>query len=594
LLVLLLAGRIAAAQTAGDWQIAQPQGSDVIEVSASKGGRHTLEIDDSFGFRTPVVKKIFNGSKLQLHGLALGLISGLDYHARLDGGLEAKDFRLQLSTFTEPEASCANLRRTWEEIGRKAAGDSHSRLGWDAAKGDWVVLQHLPLIGQGLYYVEYYLRPELHAARACNDLQTLDEVARYFLAMLQFTEPLGTLLSNPQVLSATKERMATADPSARVIPAEIAGKPADGELYMSQWLHPAAELLRLISLLPPARRTPAMQAFAGQYTRFIVVDQLDRYLVQQSLAAPGGGQAKGRIELWKLDLSGLPGDSPWANKVSDIDVWLIASAAEVLGANANDPSVAPLDAHQLEMLHRAIDTGIRFFESRRNDYPDTKNFQGQRVGSVTYGNGDYTAHSDFGYSGVTSEKFPSPAEKVLKADAGWDIAHAYRIPVFMRAMYENRKATGADWPQLREVQLLANQYVYQVFNGDFSRPLFHTHLDGSDGWHRVDTGADFGYPPSPYCDQHNPRRPCLSPASIMGWGLLDFASPDLAKVEDAMVKLALDPNPQARQFRNRYYLCEEPFEMAGPPGKQIYGRALYFVIGDNAEMIAPRSTENHP
>jgi len=593
-MALLLASRVAPAWVGGGWQMAQPQGSDVLEVRVSKGGRHTLEIDDAFGFHTPVVKKIFSGSKLQLHGLDLGLIPGLEYHTRVDGGSDVKDFRMQLSTFTEPEVSCANLRRTWEEIGRHAAGDSHSRVGWDAAKSHWVVLEHDPLIGQALYYVEYYLRPALNAARACNDLQTLDEIAQYYLVVLQLSEPLGALLNRPNLLPLTRQRMAGVDPSARTFPANIGGQAADGELYNVQWLHPAAELLRLISLLPPDHRTPAMQTFAREYTKFIVLEQLDRYLVQQRLPAPGGGQAKGRLELWKLDLSGLQGETPWANKVSDIDLWLVASAAEVLGANANDSALASLDAPQLEMLHRAVDTGIRFFESRRNDCPATKNFRGEQVGSVTYGNGDYTAHPDFDYSGVTSEKFPSPAEKARQTDAGWDIAHAYRLPVFMRTMYENRKATGAEWPSLHEVQLFTNQYVYRVFNGEFSRPLFHTHLDGSDGWHRVGyNGGDFGYPPSPYCDQHNPRHPCLSPASIMGWGLLGFANPDLARVERALVKLALDPSPQARQFRNRYYFYEEPFALAGAPGKQIYGTALYFLIGDNAEMLAPQWPQNH-
>ena len=90
---------------------------------------------------------------------------------------------------------------------------------------------------------------------------------------------------------------------------------------------------------------------------------------------------------------------------------------------------------------------------------------------------------------------------------------------------------------------MVNQYVYRVFNGDYSRPLFHNYLDGSDGWHRVGYhGAAFGYPPSPYCDMHNPNQPCMTPGQIMGWGLLAFSSPDLAALEQALVRLALDGN----------------------------------------------------
>jgi len=586
----LLAGSIAPMRAAGEWQIAQQNGGDLLAVSAPKAGRHTLEINDAFGFRTPVVKKTFSGPKLQFHALEVGLIPGIDYHARLDGGSEVQDFRMQFAKFTQLEVSCANLRRTWEETGRKIVGDSASRVGWDTAKGDWVVLPHNPLVGQSLYPVEYYLRPALNGACVCHDFHILDEIALYYLVMLKFTEPLSALLSRPNVMPETRERMTSADQSARTFPADIGGQAADGELYNVQWLHPAAKLLRLISLLPPDRRTPAMQAFAGQYLKFIVVDQLDRYLVQQRLPAPGGGQARGRIALWKLDMSGLKGERPWDTAIFDIDLWLVASAAEVLGANANDPSLAPLDAQQLAMLHSAVDTGTRFFRSRQNDYPATKNFQGQQVGSITFGNGDYTAHPDFDYSGVTTEQFPSPAQKLRLADAGWDMMHAFRLPVFMRVLYDNRKATGSDWPQYHDLQLFANQYVYRVFNGNYSRPLFHNYLDGSDGWHRVGYhGGNFGYPPSPYCNQHDRQRPCMNPGTIMGWGLIAFANPDLATLEQALVKLALDTNPEAQLFRDRYYYYGTPYEMVGQPGNQTYGIALYYLIGDNAAMIADKS-----
>ena len=145
-------------------------------------------------------------------------------------------------------------------------------------------------------------------------------------------------------------------------------------------------------------------------------------------------------------MRGLKGERPWDTAMSDIDLWLLASAAEILGANANDPALAPLDASQAEMLRRALQTGIRFFQSKRTEYPGTKNFRGVEVGSSSYFNGDYAAHPDYDYSAVTGEKFPSPAQKLVLPDASWDSMHAYRLPVFLRALYENRKATGLEFP----------------------------------------------------------------------------------------------------------------------------------------------------
>src|SRR5208282_3271557 len=140
---------------AGTWQIMQQTGSDLVEFRVQKGSLHTLEIDAASGFRTTMVKKTFGGSSLQVHVLELGLISGIDYHARLDGGSATKDFRVELSPFTEPDVSCANLRRTWEETGRKFVGNSHSRVEWNAVNGTWVPLENHPLIGAALYYAEY-------------------------------------------------------------------------------------------------------------------------------------------------------------------------------------------------------------------------------------------------------------------------------------------------------------------------------------------------------------------------------------------------------------------------------------------------------
>lgn len=212
------------------------------------------------------------------------------------------------------------------------------------------------------------------------------------------------------------------------------------------------------------------------------------------------------------------------------------------------------------------------------------------MGSASYFNGDYTAHSDYDYSGVSSEKFPSPAEKRVLAGASWDISHAYRLPVFLRALYENRKATGADFPQHRDLQLVANQYVYRVFNGDFSRPLFHNYFDGSDGWHRVGFNGDgFGYPPSPFCDMHNTHQPCLIPGNIIAWGELAFVSPDLVRLEQSLVKLAFEETSDSRAFRDRYYFYDSPYALIVAEGKQIYGKALYFVIAENAAMIADRA-----
>lgn len=589
---LLLALCAAPVWAAANVRLVQQQGTDLVHVSlptsgSKKAAVHKIEIDDAFAFRTPVLTRTFRQS-LDFRSYDAGLMPGVHYHVRIDGRSTVQEFRLSVGSFHQPEVNCKLLRQTWEQTGRLMTGVAFSGVRWDASSSRWAVVPHTYLNGQSIYSAELYLRPAVNAAQSCNDSETLDEVAQYYLLMLQQTEPLGALLKRPNVLPETRERMAVVDQSARTFAAPFGDKAGEGELYNVQWLHPAAKLVRLISLLPPEQRTTAMKTFAAEYTRFIVAEQLSRYLAQQRLPAPGGGYAQGRVEVWNLAMRGLKGRQPWDTAMSDIDLWLLASAAEMLGAHANDPVVAPLDAKQIAMLHSALQTGVRFFQSKRTEYPETKNFRGERVGSASYFNGDYTAHPDFDYSAITSERFPAPTEKRVLAAASWDISHAYRLPIFLRALYENRKATGLDFPRYRDLELVANQYVYRVFNGDFSRPLFHNYFDGSDGWHRVGfNGQGFGYPPSRYCDQRNDKQPCLTPGNIIGWGELAFANPDLQRLEQALVKLAFDEQPGARQFRDRYYYYNDSaYQVITAEGKQIYGTALYFVIAENAGMLA--------
>src|SRR5262249_31894027 len=228
-------------------------------------------------------------------------------------------------------------------------------------------------------------------------------------------------------------------------------------------------------------------------------------------------------------------------------LWLLASAAQILGANANDPNLAPIDSDKLQMLRSVLQLGVRLFRSQRADYPDTRNFRGERVGSASYFNGEYVADEEYAYSAVTTESFPSVWQRRALPNASWDISHAYRLPIFLRALYENRKATGLDFPKYADLGLVVNQYLYRVFNGDYSRPLFHNFFDGSDGWYRVGyNGAGIGHPPSAYCDQHDTHRPCLTPGNVIAWGQLAFVSPDLARLEQALVRLALEKTPEAR------------------------------------------------
>jgi len=350
-------------------------------------------------------------------------------------------------------------------------------------------------------------------------------------------------------------------------------------------------LVRLITLMPEQKWTPAMATFASQYTKFIVKEQINRYLFEERMPPLGGKSARGRVAHWEQAMQGLKGSAPWDTAMSDIDLWLLASAAEMLGAHANDPELVRLDQSDVQGLESAISTGTRFFQSKRTIYPETKNFSGKVVGSASYFNGDYAAHSDMAFSAVGGAELPSAAERRSLPRVSWDSSHVYRLPIFLRALYENRKALGSEWPAFDDLQLVTNQYVYKVFTGNYSRPLFRNYFDGSDGWFRVDyDGSGFGHPPSAYCDMQKPKRPCLMPGEIMAWGELAFVNADLARLEQALVELAFNKDPGTREFREQHYFFNSPYQVNVVDGFDVYGGALYFMVAENADMIPARNT----
>lgn len=560
-----------------DFQVSQLKGTDRIAVAVRKAGDYRLEIDDAPGFRTPVWTRDIRGKKLEFEASEAGMTPGTDYYVRLNGTGPLKRLRLSDVAASGVNATCEIQRASWETIGRQMI-ERRSAVQWQEGTDRWVVSSGQQPTGLSLYFTELYLRSALESAHFCDDMRLYDEISQYYLLMLQQTVPLGVAELQKQVLKTGMMAERTFRAGANLI--------GDNELGNAQWLYPAAKLVRLISLLPAGQRSSTMRQFASEYTAFIVDEQLLRFLMRPARPAPGGGRDVSRVGVWELTLKGVKGKRPWDTAMSDTDLWLLSCSAEMLGAHANDPALVQLDEHQVAQLRSALQTGIRLFQSKLTLYPDTTDFQGRRVGSASYFNGDYDSHEEYAFSAVTEANFPSEDQKRAAPNVSWDISHAYRIPVFLRALYESKKATASEFPKIEDMKLLTDQYVYRVFNGDFSRPLFRNFLDGSDTWFRVDLGKNFGYPPSQFCDMRRSNRLCMAPGDVAGWGLLAFVNPDLAKLEEALVRLAFQTGTDAQQFRDRHYLYWESFGLISANGKRVYGDTLFFLIADNAAMMA--------
>jgi hypothetical protein len=285
-------------------------------------------------------------------------------------------------------------------------------------------------------------------------------------------------------------------------------------------------------------------------------------------------------------------------RVNDEDLWLAAAAAEVLGANANDPVLVPLAGQQSLQLHQAVKTIVQALQyNNKTYYASTQNLQKQVVGSVSYFNGQFTAPNnadpDYLYSGYTGQAFPTAQNAAVNVNASWDISHFHRVPVFLRALYDNKKATALDFPSSDDIRLVTNHLLYQNFQGNFSLPLFNNYFEGSNGWYRVGYhGQNFGYPPAQYCSSSASvtaggyTTPCLVAGAVQGWGSVAFLNSDLVELEHSLASLALSTDPAQIAFRDRYYYyAAQSYSAVDAKGNLQYPILLLFVLSGMPEKL---------
>jgi hypothetical protein len=327
-----------------------------------------------------------------------------------------------------------------------------------------------------------------------------------------------------------------------------------------------------------------MLRFAASYKPLIVDDHLIRLGYEARPSISGVKNLPSTlVGTWNAFAAGTRTPKRYQSAMRDRDLWLVATAAEVLGASKADPSLVPLGSAAAQ-LRELVAAGVRFFQQSRTLYTDTKDLSGRTVQSASYFNGDYADHPETAFSGYVGARFPESSDAVTAPQASWDVSHAYRIPVFLRSLSDNRGASGTTFPSDEDIRLVTNQYAYRAFNGDLSHPLFHNYFDGTDGWFRVNylsrTGT--GYPPSTLCDAHTSSRPCLSRGAIMAWGLLTPWSPDLKRVLNSILALGDATDADHVAFRNRYYYRDgEPLSLRSANGSEAFP---FLLFGLTAEL----------
>ncbi|HEX8552988.1 MAG TPA: hypothetical protein VF681_15700 [Abditibacteriaceae bacterium] len=553
--------------------------------------QYRLVVDDDEGFENPLVVQNVTGTTSALEPLSRGLAAGTLYHVRIEPGEQQGKFRLRGATLSYPVSKTQFLDQAWKITGR-AWLDTYAGVTWNQDSRTYTLRK--PWSGQDTagataYFVGYATQAGVSAALNHGDLELANELAQFHLTYAGRFTTLGVMRQQRHKQLTLLEGQGP--DSTRTLPwSDGAGtkmRSRENILGNSQFFYPASRLMRLISTLPLNTRTSAEQRYVALYAPLLIKEHLIRLCYEAKWSYWNDKSLPpSLIDIWQtLAESRAPAKLSYQRAMLDSDLWLIATAAEVLGANANDAALVPLTPSEKSKLRRIVSVGTKLFQSKRELYPNTRNRAGKVVGSASYFNGDFDDHPTMAHSFYEDSKLPRATQKKSKLGASWDIGHFYRVPIFLRALYDNRVATGLEFPTVSDIRLVCNQMAFRVFRGDMKRPLFNNFFDGSNGWYRVGYhGSGFGYPPAQFADMRISSRPSLAPGAIYGWGQVAFVSPDLTQIQQSLVQMAASSDPAVVEFRKRYYTFKsEEFSFKNAAGRWQSPMLLYILLAEQAE-----------
>jgi hypothetical protein len=460
-------------------------------------------------------------------------------------------------------------------------------LQWDAAERAWNPVSDwkgtVDNIAPQIYYLYAALDPITEMAISRQDVSLLEELAFFHAALLQYrTTTIGALLQNAP---AGAYIFIDNDPEDRTFSYkrmynETRAEVTECQLCNARYLLSAARLLRAISNLPAAERTPPLAGFASSFSGFLANEQLVRLLYGTTpwshWSNPNIPQPL--VDGWQyLADTGYEPPHPlkYQAAMTDAELWLLATAAEVLGADSVAPELNILDNNSRAQLLQAVAAGTALLRRRTLHItaPDG-------VDTLSTLAGDYDDHPDLAYTAYEESTVPTtPGEKYgLMSDS----MHSAILPPVFHSLYQNLAPTGNNFPALRDLVSLGNTYVHLAFTRNAQLPDFNNFLDGWNGWFRVGySDIPGGYPPHQYCNSQLTPDNCMAVGTLQGWGHLAVYNPDLAALEQDLISLASDDSAATAAFKAQHYWYNGPYSSTGAD----YPDLMIYIGGDAAALV---------
>ncbi len=278
------------------------------------------------------------------------------------------------------------------------------------------------------------------------------------------------------------------------------GKEYEYMLGSTQYLYLISRTINIISSLPEERKTAALKDFVIKFSP-VVDSHYRRWIFDEKpfTLNPGWGCSNktrySHADYINQIKNKTMGNSPtYCNLVSDIDMWIIAGSEEYLMASRQDPKVF-ISSRLKDALPKYLKDGSDLLKDRFNQ-TTLQTRDGKTVSGVNFDAGIWRDHPDYKFAGYAGAEFPTTDKLSKVPQVGWDLSHARRFVNVFGTLYRNRQRLGLDFPTKTEMEMLANQFTYKIYNGDPALPLFTNYFDGSNGWYRVGhNGPGFGFAP---------------------------------------------------------------------------------------------------
>lgn len=466
----------------------------------------------------------------------------------------------------------AYFQRAWADAGRSWLA-RQGGVRWHAASERYVIDPAWPNVdqtGKKAYYLQYAASAGIHAAASCGDQSLRSELAAFFVAYLSRLTTLGALRAETDFdLGVLDDDAPASTRTLRWVQTTTRRtRLRECEVCNAQFFYAPAQLVRALAELEPSSRTDIEREFVAQYVPLLVREHLLR--PDNDVFEPNPLRSVANVALGKPD------------RVTDRQLWMMATALEVLGAHRLDGRAVPLTTNERERLQTlAGETWRRFTDSaRRHRVPGGV--------AISYFEGQFAEHADYRFAGVETPDAPDAEAAATVEDIGWDSGHYHRVAFALRSAWDNRAELGEDAPTRAELSAAARQFTTTIWNRDRVRPNAANYSTGHDGWYRLGYhGNAFGYPPSQHCDARDASRPCRMRMAALGWGVLSFVEPDLSAFYAALVALATSDGATQIEHRRRVLTQDgEEFATTTTTGEPSYPPLLLFVLGTIPEQLA--------